>query len=526
MHISISPQTRTELLEALRQRYQQASKLEKAKILDEFVAVAGCHRKHAIRLLRGRQFVGRATPTADRRTYDEAVRQALVVLWEAADRMCGKRLKAVLPSLVTALEQHGHLALDPAVRQRLLAASAATIDRLLASVRGTATTRKKRKRATKPSQQVPIRTFADWNDPVPGSLEIDFVAHGGSSMHGTFLWSLVSTDVASGWTEVVPLLAREQALVVEGLEVIRRQFPVPVRGIDSDNDSAFINDTLLAYCQRQGLAFTRSRAYQKNDQAWIEQKNGAVVRRFVGYERLAGIVAGQCLAQMYQAMRLYVNYFQPSFKLRSKTREGAKVKKVYHKPATPCERLLEHAGVAEAVKGKLRAERDRLDPLELLHRIREGQAALAALAAGELGSGRERDSLEEFLAKLPELWRDGEARPTHRQQAPQRRAWRTRRDPFEGVWPEILLWLQEAPEATAVSLFARLEQKYPGRFTEGQVRTLQRRIREWRRVMARQLVCLCLNGAQAGGEPVVIGAAGGVCREGQSEANASPGVDG
>jgi hypothetical protein len=522
MHTTISPQTRTELLEALRQRYQQASKQEKAKILDEFVAVAGCHRKHAIRLLTSRRLGGRAAPAVDRRTYDEAVREALVVLWEAADRICGKRLKAILPSLVTALEEHGHLALDPAVRQRLLAASAATIDRLLASVRGSASTRKKRKHATKPSQQVPIRTFADWNEPVPGSLEIDFVAHGGSSMHGTFLWSLAVTDVCSGWTEVVPLLAREQTLVVEGLEVIRRQFPVPVRGIDSDNDSAFINDTLLAYCQQQGLAFTRSRAYQKNDQAWIEQKNGAVVRRFVGYERLAGVVAGQCLAQLYQAVRLYVNYFQPSFKLRSKTREGAKVKKVYHKPATPCARLLEHAAVAEAVKEKLRAERGRLDPLELLHRIREGQAALAALAAGELGSGPGRESLEQFLAKLPELWRQGEVRPTHRQEAPQPRAWRTRKDPFEGVWPEILLWLQEEPEATAKSLFARLDRKYPGRFPEGQLRTLQRRIRGWRRVMARKLVYLGLGGAEAGVRPVVIGAEGSACPEEQSGGNTSP----
>src|SRR5262249_11245104 len=114
-----------------------------------------------------------------------------------------------------------------------------------------------------------------------------------------------------------------------------------------DDGSGVVNEALLAFCQEQGLAFTRSRAYQKNDQAWIEQKNGAVVRRFVGYERLAGVVAGQCLAQLYQAVRRYVNYFQPSFKLRSKTREGAKVKKVYHKPATPCERLLEHAAVAD-----------------------------------------------------------------------------------------------------------------------------------------------------------------------------------
>jgi hypothetical protein len=505
MHHTISKPTKTELLAALTQRYQQATKAEKTKVLDEFVAVSGCHRKHAIRLLTATSPATTTAPTVARRTCDEAVRQALIVLWEAADRICGKRLRAVLPDLLTSLEQHGHLALDGTVRQRLLAASAATIDRLLASVRGAASGRKKRKRPTKPSQQIRVRTFADWQEPLPGYLEIDFVSHGGSSMQGAFLWSLVATDVCSGWTEAIPLLAREQSLVTEGLEVIRRQLPVPVLGIDSDNDSAFINDTLLAYCQEQHLEFTRSRAYHKNDQAWIEQKNGAVVRRFVGYERLTGMVAGQCLAGLFQAVRLFVNYFQPSFKLRSKTRDGAKVKKRYYPPATPCARLLAHASVTEAAKEKLRSERDRLDPLELLHRIREAQAALAALGSADRGSGPGQESLEQFLAKLPELWREGEARPTHRQGATQARTWRTRKDPFEGVWAEVLLWLQENPEATAKSLFERLERAYPGRFPQGQLRTLQRRIREWRRMMARDLVYTCVGQEGAAQRVVVLG---------------------
>jgi hypothetical protein len=151
---------------------------------------------------------------------------------------------------------------------------------------------------------------------------------------------------------------------------------------------------------------------------------------------------------LFQAVRLFVNHFQPSFKLLSKTREGAKVKKVYHKPATPCDRLLAHASVVEAAKARLRSDRDQLDPLELLHRIRESQSALAALGSGDLGSGPGRESLEQFLAKLPELWRKGEARPTHRRENSQPRSWRTRKDPFDGVWPEILLWLQANPEAT------------------------------------------------------------------------------
>ena len=194
------------------------------------------------------------------RSIREAVREALVVLWEAADRICGKRLKAILPGLISAMERHGHLALDPNVRQLLLAASPATIDRLLAPIRGTAGHRRKRKPTTKSSREIPVRTFADWNEPGPGFLEIDFVAHGGDSMQGTFLWSLVATDVCSGWTEAVALVAREQSLVVEGLEVIRRQLPVPILGIDSDNDSAFINETLQGYCKKRQIEFTRSRA--------------------------------------------------------------------------------------------------------------------------------------------------------------------------------------------------------------------------------------------------------------------------
>src|SRR5262249_36555336 len=161
----------------------------------------------------------------------------------------------------------------------------------------------------------------------------------------------------------------------------------PILGIDSDNDSAFINDTLVDYCREHRIEFTRSRAYRKNDQAWIEQKNGAVIRRFVGYERFSGIVAGQVLAQLYQAVRLYVNFFQPSFQLRSKQREGAKVRKTYHAPATPSARLLAHAAVPEMTKAGLRTQASGLDPLELLQRIRDAQAALAALSSGEPGSG-------------------------------------------------------------------------------------------------------------------------------------------
>lgn len=503
---TISKQARNELIEALRQRYKEAAKADKTRILDEFVAVAGYHRKHAVRLLGGQNCEGSRDPTYSRRIYDEAVKEALIVTWEAADRICGKRLQAILPILVAAMERHGHLELDPEVRRLLHSASAATIDRLLKPVRSKARPRKNRHSKPKVSRQIPIRTFSDWDMPPPGYFEIDFVVHGGNSMAGSFIHTLAATDVCSGWTECIPLLAREQSLVVEGLEVIRRQLPFPILGIDSDNDSAFINDTLLAYSKDQDIEFTRSRAYRKNDQGYIEQKNGAVIRRFVGYDRYTGIVAGQALAHLYQAIRLYVNNFQPSFKLREKSREGARVRRSYHKPATPCDRLLSHPNIDIETKQKLRLYRRKLDPVRLLHHIRNDQAALVALASPDDATGPQRKSLDQFLSQLPTLWRSGEARPTHRKPAAQPRYWRTRKDPFEAVWPEILRWLQAEPDATAKALFERLQTEYPDRFINGQLRTLQRRVREWRQIMAKKLVFACLDGNSHYVESTPVGA--------------------
>ena len=492
----ISSQTRKELLEALRRRYRESSKMDKKGILNEFVALTGYHRKHVVRLLRqgSNPQVVRDGCVGDRRVYGEAVKEALIVMWEASDRICGKRLKAILPELVEAMERHGHLRLDAEVRKQVLRASAATMDRLLKPIRSGAQSRRKRRRSAKVNKEIPVRTFADWGQPDPGYLEMDFVVHSGMSMAGSFIHTLVTTDVCSGWTESVPLLAREQSLVVEGLEVLFRQIPFPVRGVDSDNDSAFINDTLLAFCKKHHVEFTRSRPYHKNDQAWVEQKNGAVIRRLVGHDRLSGVVAGQALAHLYQAARLYVNYFQPSFKLRGKERHGAKVKRTYEPPATPCERLLQHPSIDDEIKAELRSQRSQLDPVTLLHSIRQSQAALAALVSGDSSpQGPGRESLDQFLAQLPQLWRAGEVRPTHRGLSPKPRHWRTRKDPFEMVWTDVLRRLQESPDITAKELFERLQREQPERFPDSQLRTLQRRVLEWRHLMARKLVYACTD---------------------------------
>jgi hypothetical protein len=263
------------------------------------------------------------------------------VLWEAADRICGKRLKAALPLLLDSMEKYGHLKPDDSVRLQLLTMSAATIDRRLRSIREQAYGGRKKKRAAlnRIRKLVPVRTFADWGEPTPGFFEMDMVVHCGERAEGSFVHSLVLTDVASGWTECIALPVREQAPIVEAVDGLRARLPFAVLGIDTDNDSAFLNDILFNYCRDQGITLTRSRAYHKNDQAWVEQKNGSVVRKLVGYGRLEGLSATAALRRLYESSRLYTNFFQPSFKLTGKTRRGARVHKTYDEPLTPYTRL-------------------------------------------------------------------------------------------------------------------------------------------------------------------------------------------
>ena len=487
----VSQATRVELIGAVRDRYQAAARREKQQILDEFEAVTGYYRKHAIRLLSRKEGGSPRPRPARSRTYDEGVRQAVVVLWEASDRVCGKRLKSLIPTLVSALERHGHLQLDGLVRERVFGASAATLDRLLRPTRDGVRGRKRRARALPAVRRnVPVRTFADWGDPLPGFMEIDLVAHCGERVNGSFLHSLVLTDIASGWTECGPLLVREGRLVVESLARLRNLLPFPLRGIDSDNGTEFMNDPLLEYCQTQGIAFTRSRPYHKNDQAWVEQKNGSVVRRLVGYGRLEGLVAAEALSRLYESSRMFVNFFQPSFRLADKVRHGAKVTKKYHPPATPSARLLACPAVPDDIKDRLRKASDELDPLRLLDQVRATQHALARLAAGDVAgvSIPQSTDLDAFLRGLSTAWKDGEVRPTHRPDPKPARTWRTREDPFETTWPTIRGWLEAQPDRTAKELFQRLLLEQPGAFRSSQLRTLQRRVKAWRQEAARRLV--------------------------------------
>jgi len=255
-----------------------ATETDKVRILNEFVAATGYHRKYALTLL-NHPPLPRSRPVRRPRakTYTPAVQQALVRLWEIADRICSKRLVPGLPDLVDALGRHGELTLDASARTLLLSLSPATADRLLAPTRRAALPRGRT--TTKPGSllkhQIPIRTFADWDDARPGFLEIDLVSHGGESASGEYLHSLVLTDIATQWTECVALPNRGEQAVGTAIAHARTLLPVPVLGLDSDigldsdNGGEFINHHLVRYCQREEITFTRCRPYKKNDQCHV-----------------------------------------------------------------------------------------------------------------------------------------------------------------------------------------------------------------------------------------------------------------
>ena len=386
------------------------------------------------------------------------------------------------------MERHGHLHLEDGVREQLLAVSAATIDRLLRPIRESAAGVRKKKgaRLNRVRKMVPVRTFEDWKGVGPGFMEMDMVVHCGTKTVGTFVHSLVLTDVASGWTECMAIPVREQSLIVEAIAGLRPRLPFPLLGLDTDNDSAFMNDTLWGYCQKQGIEFTRSRAYRKNDQAWVEQKNGAIVRKLIGYGRLEGLSETAALRRLYEASRLYINFFQPSFKLMSKTREGARVHKKYEPPETPCRRLL-RADISPEIKEALKRQIEALDPVLLLKSIREAQDMLMALSKDRTPETAAPDA-STFVKSLATAWRTGEVRPTHRQEAKPGRRWRTRPDPFAAAWPVLLGWLEERPDMEAKAMLKRLQASGFGDFPDGQLRTLQRRVRVWRKQIVQQLV--------------------------------------
>ena len=500
---------RREVVSAVAERYRSAKRAEKGRILDELCATTGWHRKHAVRALQRHATVTPGevpAPRGRRRRYGATIKEALTALWEASDRVCGKRLKVMIPTLLPALEQHGRLKLGEGDRDLVLAISSASIDRLLGDVKVAASGGKRRRAGFYSAirREVPIRTFNDWNSPPPGYCEVDMVAHGGTSVAGLFIQTLTMVDVATGWTECLPLVTRDGSLVVEAMKHVQSLFPWLLRGVDFDNDSAFMNDTVVPWCRGQKLEVTRSRAYKKNDQAFVEQKNGAVVRRLMGYGRFEGVETARVMARLYAAARLYVNFFQPSFKLKEKRREGAKVIKRYHAPSTPCERALAHPKLAEAVKQRLRDQYRTLDPVALLAEIRTAQQELGNRVDRRAGDARgwQRAGKSTALRPLQSSTPDtvafaktlgttieaGDPRATHRRP---KRAYKTRVRMPSKLDPHVATirdWLAAEPQLTALTIVGRLSEKHPEQFGTKQHSIVQRLLKALRKTAAEKLL--------------------------------------
>jgi hypothetical protein len=450
---SLSYQARRALLQQTVPQYREASPSQKRTLLDGFVAATGYHRNYARWLLNHAEEVQQTLRRPRPAQYGPEVQHALFLVWHAANRICAKRLIPFLPILIESLERHEHLQISEGCRRQLLAMSAATADRLLTSQRklsrhGLSATRA----GTLLKQQIPIRTFEEWKETRPGFLEADLVAHCGMDIGGGYLYTLTLTDVATGWTECLPLLYRSQETVLAALQQARLLFPVPILGIDTDNGGEFINETVLTYCEHAHITFTRGRPYLENDQCYVEQKNGAVVRQVVGYDRLVGEHAFRQLTELYRALRLYVNCFQPSMKLLAKQREGKKVRYVYDPAKTPLQRLL-LSGVLPAQKQQELLEITHvLDPIRLLHQLEQLQQAVfrCADSCSPFISSPLADPLHVFAVEqctagkltaeksVPAPSAGLEA--LYREQDRRKRVLglrRTLKDPFEGEWDHI-----------------------------------------------------------------------------------------
>lgn len=379
---------RYELAKELGPRYWAGDRRERGAVLDAYCLATGYGRKYAITVLRGRRRMGGTGPHRPRhRRYGVAFRNALRVLWEASGYICSERLRPFLPELAGLLEQHGQLTLDEQTRRLLGEVSVSTVERALASLRRGLVSR--RMSQTKPGgllrRQIPV-LVGRWKAlDQPGYLEIDLVSHSGEVAIGTFLYTLSAVDLCTGWSERVPILGKSQGNVSAALERIRQQLPFRLRGIHPDNGSEFINNNMWTYCQEYGIEFTRGRAFHKNDNPHVEQKNWTLVRRLIGYQRLDSHEQLAWLDALdTELLRPYANCFQPVMKLVGKESVGARTRRLYDTPKTPLRRLLDdHPAYADLNRVRALAELyTDVSPLTLKRRLDRRLAAMPAALGG------------------------------------------------------------------------------------------------------------------------------------------------
>ena len=381
---------RRAITEATATRYQAASKRGKGLILDELCANTGWHRSHARKALAAALQPKVLTPRGPRPVrYGPEVIAALTVCWTVLDMPAGKRLAPMLTELVVVLRHFRELVISDETAALLVSMSAATIDRRLADER--ATCKIKGRVGTKPGSllksQIPVRTWAEWDDAVPGFVEIDTVFHDGGNRGGGHAFTLTVTDIATGWTESRSLPDRTAKHVVAALKHVAAAMPFPILGVDSDNGSEFINDELLAWCQDRRITFTRSRPGNKNDGCHVEQKNWAVVRTVVGYYRYDTASELLLLNEIWQLQSQLTNYFHPQQKLVSKVRTGAKVSRKHDTATTPFRRATDHPSVTVDRIVALKRTYSMINPAAIQRQIQALTTQLFALATSKAPAG-------------------------------------------------------------------------------------------------------------------------------------------
>lgn len=338
-------------------QYKKAGKNEKKNVLDDFIKTTSYHRKSAIRILTGKYtYVTKAIKRPRKRRYDVVDALVLEKVCELFDWINSKRVQPQIGVAIDSLVAANELVCSLEKREKLIGISPATIDRLLKTYkkRPTGKGRSYTKPGTLLKHQIPIRTFSEWTENKVGFSEIDLVGHEGGLAKGDFGFTLNFVDVKACWTEQVAVKNKAQFHVFAGIKRVRARLPFALLGIDSDSGSEFINYHLLAYCTKEKITFTRGRAGKKNDNPYVEQKNDSIVRRWVGYGRYDTDEQIAILNELYEVLRLYLNFFIPVMKLKEKERIGSNVVKRYDKPTTPYQRILEADDVSEETKGKLR----------------------------------------------------------------------------------------------------------------------------------------------------------------------------
>ena len=365
----------------IRKRYRKSSKKKKSQILDEFVKITAYNRSYARFVLGSLKKVGRKKKYPPRkRDYDMPVFYALRKIWIADDCICGQRLKPFIPELVRVLEREEELKINKQVKQKLLTISSATIDRILSATKKSY--QLKGRSTTKPGSilksQIPIRTFADWGKEreKPGFFETDLVAFCGESPTGEYVNGLNLTDVCIGWVLLDAVMGKAQSRVFPAIDQARGRLSYQMLGLDPDNGSEFINWHLKRYCEKEHITFTRIRAGKKNDNCYVEQKNYTVMRRFIGYARYDTEEQLVIIKEILKLVEVYVNFFQPSLKLKNKQRLGSKVKKKYHTAKTPYQRLLKSGVLEKKQKQKLQSYYEILNPMEIRRQIHKLQRKL------------------------------------------------------------------------------------------------------------------------------------------------------